>query len=42
LGELRPGWDLIFLARKPFVDASFQDSSLAVEQVIKRAHLIEQ
>jgi ribonuclease P protein component len=42
LGELRPGWDLIFLARKPLVDAIFQDSSLAVEQVIRRAHLIEQ
>jgi len=42
LEMLRPGWDLIFLARKPLVEASFQDAMLAVERVLGRAKLLVQ
>jgi ribonuclease P protein component len=42
LESLRPGWDLVLLARQPLVDASFQEAVLAVERVLRRAKLLVQ
>ncbi len=42
LVDLRPGWDVIFLARKPLIDAGFREIYLAVERVLRRANLLVQ
>jgi ribonuclease P protein component len=36
---LRPGWDLIFLARQPLKEASYQQTRAAVDNLISRAGL---
>jgi ribonuclease P protein component len=36
---LRPGWDLIFLARRPLPEAGFERTCLALESVLRRASL---
>ena len=38
---VRPGWDLLFIARRPAVEAPFADLRDAVRQVEGRAGLLE-
>jgi ribonuclease P protein component len=38
--EIIPGWDLILIARKPSVDASFQQMENALKGLLQRAKLI--
>jgi len=40
LADLRPGWDLILLARKPLVEAGYLETLQAVERVLRRANLL--
>jgi len=37
--NIQPGWDLVFLARKPIVDAAFSDIIAAEIYLLKRAGL---
>lgn len=39
LPGLRPGWDLIFLARRPLPEAGFEKTCLALETVLRKACL---
>lgn len=41
LEQLTPGWDLVFLARKPLLDAPFAEIQQAIERLLQRAGLIE-
>ena len=40
LKNIQPGWDLVFLARKPIVDAAFDEIIAAENQVLKRAGVL--
>ena len=37
--NIQPGWDLVFLARKPIVDAAYQEILAAEIYLLKRAGL---
>lgn len=39
LRRIQPGWDLVFLARKPISEASFAELIAAEKQLLKRAGL---
>lgn len=39
LAEIGPGWDLLLIARQPAGEASFDEVSAAVEQLLRRAGL---
>jgi ribonuclease P protein component len=41
LPDLKGGWDFILMARKPMSDASFIEIHSAIQNVIRRAGLIE-
>ena len=41
LKNLNAGWDLVFVARSPLQNTSYQDVDLAVAQVLGRARLTE-
>lgn len=41
LERLQPGWDLVFLARKPLPEADFGEIQQAIETLLQRAGLIE-
>lgn len=36
------GWDMIFIARKPVVDANFEMIQVAIKTLLKRAKVLEQ
>ena len=38
--SLAPGWDLVFAARKPLADASLSQAQTAVDQLLKRANVV--
>lgn len=38
--EISPGWNLLFVARKPVAEARFEQASAAVEQLLRRAGLL--
>lgn len=40
LKDIPPGWDLIFLARRPLVDAGYEKTRDAIEAVLQRAKLL--
>jgi ribonuclease P protein component len=40
LDHLQGGWDLVFLARKPMDQASFDEIQMAVRMLLKRAGLL--
>ncbi|NOZ71479.1 MAG: ribonuclease P protein component [Chloroflexi bacterium] len=40
LQDIAPGWDLIFIARRPIVHASFQSVDSACERLLRDAHLL--
>ena len=37
--SLQPGWEVVIVARKPILEASFEDIQAALIQVMKRARL---
>jgi len=39
LPDLAPGWDMVFLARRPLVRAGYEKTRAAVEQVLRKAGL---
>jgi hypothetical protein len=39
LPQLSPGWDLVLVARSRLVSATFQDVSIVVEGLLRRADL---
>jgi ribonuclease P protein component len=41
LAQIAPGWDCIFIARAPLVEASFAQVEAAVRQLLERAHLMQ-
>jgi ribonuclease P protein component len=42
LSIILPGWDIILLARKPIIDASFKEISSAVFTLLERADLLNE
>lgn len=40
--NIQPGWDLVFLARKPIVDAAYQELLNAEIYLLKRAGLFKE
>lgn len=38
--SITPGWDILIIARKPIVEATFQDTEQAVSNLLHRSHLI--
>jgi ribonuclease P protein component len=36
-----PGWDVVFLARRPMAQARFQDVQAAIRSLLERAHLLQ-
>jgi len=39
---IQPGWDIILLARKPMVNATFQETQMALHSLLNRAKLVKQ
>jgi ribonuclease P protein component len=39
-GEVAGGWDIVFIARRPIVDASFQQVDEAIGLLLRRAGLV--
>jgi ribonuclease P protein component len=39
-GNIKEGWDLVFIARHPIREASFKQVDQAVEQLLRRAGLL--
>ncbi len=37
---IAPGWDLVFIARRPLREATFHEVDRAVEQLLRRARLL--
>jgi ribonuclease P protein component len=40
LDSISPGWDIVLIARRPMVEAAFQDTRLGLESLLFRAKLI--
>jgi ribonuclease P protein component len=40
MGQVRPGWDLIFIARNPIRDADFRKIDAACARLLRRASLL--
>ena len=40
LPAIRPGWDLVLIARKPLLEDNFQQTQAAISQLIARAGLL--
>ena len=41
LDEIEPGWDLVFIARRPIVNASFHEVRAACDQLLAQANLLK-
>lgn len=40
-GDIKVGWDLVFIARHPIREADFKQVDQAVEQLLRRAGLLK-
>jgi len=40
--NIKPGWDIVFIARRKIVDADFHQLNKAVMDLLRRADLLEQ
>jgi ribonuclease P protein component len=40
-GDIKEGWDLVFIARNPIREADFKQVDQAVEQLLRRAGLLK-
>ena len=40
MNEIRPGWDCLLIARRPLIDAPFEDVDAAVSALLQRAGLL--
>ena len=38
--EIRPGWNLLFIARKPIAEVGFEQADAAIEQLLRRAGVL--
>ena len=38
--NVKPGWDVVILARKPMIDANFSGTQDALATLFRRAHLV--
>lgn len=38
--QILPGWDLVLIARRPLVEASFHQTQAALQNLLRRANLI--
>ena len=38
--SIKPGWDILLIARKPIVDATYHDTEQALMILLHRAHLV--
>jgi len=41
LDDIKPGWDVVFIARKPIVNATFHQVQAACEQLLAQADLLK-
>lgn len=41
LETIKPGWDIVLLARRPMVNASFEDTRQAIASLLQRSNLLE-
>jgi ribonuclease P protein component len=41
LGSIKPGWDIVLLARHPMASASFQETCQALNNLFERANIIK-
>jgi ribonuclease P protein component len=41
MAEVSPGWDVIFIARRPIRDARYEQMDRACARLLRRAHLLE-
>ena len=41
LGDIKEGWDLVFIARNPIREADFKQVDQAIEQLLSRAGLLK-
>jgi ribonuclease P protein component len=41
LPDIRPGWDVVCIARKPLPQATFRDVQAACDQLLARARLLQ-
>jgi ribonuclease P protein component len=39
--QMAPGWDLVWIARKPVVTAAWPEVQQAVEQLLRRARVLK-
>jgi ribonuclease P protein component len=40
MGQVQPGWDLVFIARNPIRDANFHEIDAACARLLRRASLL--
>jgi len=40
-GDIKEGWDLVFIARNPIREANFKQVDQAIEQLLRRAGLLK-
>lgn len=38
--DVRPGWDLVLIARQPLLEVTFQQVQAALSQLVRRANLL--
>ena len=38
--QVQPGWDLVFIARKPIRNANYHEMDAACARLVRRAHLL--
>ena len=42
MGQIRAGWDVVFIARNPIRDADFHEIDAACARLLRRASLLEE
>ena len=42
MAQIRPGWDIVFIARKPIGQASYQEIDAACARLLRRASLLRE
>jgi len=40
IDEIKPGWDIVFIARNPIRDATYAEMDRACARLLRRAHLL--
>lgn len=42
LSSILPGWDMVFIARQPLAEATFQQTQTALFSLLRRAHILKE